>query len=79
MERFLPSFSGNDAASRAWRREQMHISSDYEGLPRDRHADAMCAALDALSLSDADRIMALTAYFKALAATSAENGRSDKR
>lgn len=51
----------------------MQISCDYEGLPRDRHADAMCAALDALSLSDEDRVRALTAYFKGLAVTSAES------
>lgn len=73
----MPSFSGNDAASRAWRREQMHISSDYEGLPRDRHADAVSLALDALDISDAERIRALIVYFKALSAASAENDRSD--
>lgn len=72
----LPSFSGNDADSRAWRREQMNISCDYEGLLRDRHADAMCAALDALTLSDEDRVRALTAYFKGLAVTSAESDSS---
>lgn len=72
----LPSFSGNDAASRAWRREQMQISCDYEGLPRDRHADAMCAALDALNISDGDRVRALTAYFKSLAVMAAESDSS---
>lgn len=54
----------------------MQISSDLAGLRRDRHADAMVAALDALSLSDADRIRAIIAYFKALPASSAEDGLS---
>lgn len=63
----MPTFSGTDPASRAWRREQAEISNDIEGLPRDPHADAMVAALDALDLTDEQRIQALTAYFKALA------------
>lgn len=63
------TFSGQDAASRAWRREQAEFSSDIAGLPRDRYADAMIAALDALDLSDGDRIVAMTAYFRSLALT----------
>lgn len=52
----MSSFSGDDPASRAWRREQMGISNDISGLPRDAHVEAMVAALDALNLSDEDRI-----------------------
>lgn len=53
---------------RAWRREQADISNDIAGLPRDKNAAAMVAALDALELTDAQRITAMTAYFKSLAA-----------
>lgn len=48
---------------RLWRREQMEISNDYEGLPRSPYLDALTAALDALELTDEQRIAALTAYF----------------
>lgn len=65
----MVTFSGQDGASRAKRREQAEYSSDIAGLPRDRHADAMIAALDALDLSDGDRIAAMTAYFMSLALT----------
>lgn len=61
------TFSGQDAASKAWRREQAELSSDIAGLPRDRYADAMIAALDALDLTDGDRIVGMTAYFMSLA------------
>ena len=63
-----PTFYGTDPASRAWRREQMEISNDIAGLPRDPHGPALAAALDALDLTDAQRIEAMTAYFRALAA-----------
>lgn len=63
----MVSFSGDDAESRAWRREQMEISNDIEGLPRDRHANALIAALDALDLTDEQRITAMTSYFRTLA------------
>lgn len=63
-----PTFHGTDPASRAWRREQMEISNDIAGLPRDPHGPALAAALDALDLTDAQRIEAMTAYFRALAA-----------
>jgi hypothetical protein len=72
----MPTFSGSDPASRAWRREQMELSNDIEGLPRDPHADAMVAALDVLDLTSDQRIQALTAYFRALAA---ESVRSSER
>ena len=62
-----PDFYGTDPVSRAWRREQMEISNDFEGIPRDRHLDALNAALDALDLTDEQRITALTAYFRSLA------------
>ena len=62
-----PDFYGADPVSRAWRREQMEISNDFEGIPRDRHLDALNAALDALDLTDEQRITALTAYFRSLA------------
>lgn len=68
----MVDFFGDDAASRAWRREQMDISNDIAGLPRDVHLDAMTAALDAVSLSDEERIIAMTAYFKSLATSQAE-------
>ena len=63
----IPDFYGADPVSRAWRREQMEISNDFEGIPRDRHLDALNAALDALDLTDEQRITALTAYFRSLA------------
>lgn len=63
-----PTFSGTDPASRAWRREQAEISNDISGLPRHPHGIALVAALDALDLTDAQRIEAMTAYFVALAA-----------
>lgn len=69
----MPTFSGSDPASCAWRREQMGLSNDIEGLPRDAHADAMVAALDVLDLTSEQRIQALTAYFKALAARQEES------
>jgi len=65
-------FYGDDPASRAWRREQMDISNDIAGLPRDVCLEAMAAALDAVSLSDEERIIAMTAYFKSLASSQAE-------
>lgn len=52
----MPCFYSGDPASRACRREQMEISNDYAGLPRDARVEAMVAALDALNLSDEDRI-----------------------
>lgn len=64
----IPDFYGTDPVSRAWRREQMEISNDFEGIPRDRHLDALTAALDALDLTDEQRITATTAYFRSLAA-----------
>ena len=64
----IPDFYGTDPVSRAWRRAQMEISNDFEGIPRDRHLDALNAALDALDLTDEQRITALTAYFRSLAA-----------
>ena len=64
----IPDFYGTDPVSRAWRREQMEISNDIAGIPRDRHSDALTAALDALELTDKQRITALTAYFRSLAA-----------
>lgn len=63
-----PTFSGTDPVSRAWRREQMEISNDIAGLPRHPHGVALVAALDALDLTDAQRIDAMIAYFVALAA-----------
>ena len=72
----MPTFSGSDPASRAWRREQMELSNDIEGLPRDPHADAMVASLDVLDLTSDQRIQALTAYFRTLAA---ESVRSSER
>lgn len=63
-----PTFSGTDPASRAWRREQAEISNDISGLPRHPHGVALVAALDALDLTDDQRIKAMTAYFRALAA-----------
>jgi hypothetical protein len=63
----MVTFSGTDPASRAWRREQMELSNDIEGLPRDPHADAMIAGLDALDLTDEQRIAAMKSYFIALA------------
>ena len=66
-----PTFSGTDPVSRAWRREQMEISNDISGLPRHPHGVALVAALDALDLTDAQRIEAMTAYFRALAAATA--------
>lgn len=62
----MVSFSGTDHASRQWRRDQMDISSDYEGLPKDPHISAFVATLDKLDLSDAQRIEALQNYFVAL-------------
>lgn len=70
--RSVPDFYGDDPASRAWRREQMGISNDISGLPRDIRVEAMVAALDVLSLSDEERVMAMTAYFKSLARSQAE-------
>lgn len=67
----MVDFFGDDPASRAWRREQMDISNDISGLPRDVRIKAMVAALDALSLSDEERIIALTAYFESLARSQA--------
>ena len=67
-----PTFSGTDPVSRAWRREQMEISNDIAGLPRDPHGPALAAALD---LTDAQRIEAMTAYFRALAAAQDEADR----
>ncbi|SJM63639.1 hypothetical protein FM111_09725 [Brevundimonas diminuta 3F5N] len=67
-EATTPTFYGADPASRAWRREQMEISNDIAGLARDPHGPALAAALDALDLTDAQRIEATTAYFRALAA-----------
>lgn len=63
----MVDFYGTDAASRTWRREQMAISNDFEGIPRDPHTEAMVASLDALALTDEQRIEAMTAYFVALA------------
>ncbi|MND44886.1 hypothetical protein D3C80_357350 [compost metagenome] len=68
----MVDFYGDDPASRAWRREQMDISNDIAGLPRDVRLEAMAAALDAVSLSDEERIIAMTAYFKSLASSRAE-------
>lgn len=68
----MPDFYGEDPASRAWRREQMAISNDISGVPRDVRVEAMVAALDALSLSGEERIIAMTAYFKSLASSQAE-------
>lgn len=68
----MVDFYGDDPASRAWRREQMAISNDISGLPRDVGVEAVVAALDALCLSDDERITAMTAYFKALARSQAE-------
>ena len=70
-----PTFDGTDPASRAWRREQMEISNDISGLPRHPHGVALVAALDALDLTDAQRIEAMTAYFRALAAAQDEADR----
>ena len=67
-----PTFYGTDPVSRAWRREQMEISNDIAGLARDPHGPALFAALDALDLTDAQRIEAMTAYFRALAAAQDE-------
>lgn len=41
----------------------MDISSDYEGLPKSPYVEALIVALDALELTDEQRITALTAYF----------------
>lgn len=68
----MVTFSGTDPASRAWRRDQMELSNDIEGLPRDAHADAMIAGLDALDLTDEQRIAAMTRYFLALASAQGE-------
>jgi len=57
------TFTGTDEASRRWRRDQMGLSSDIEGLPTDPHVEAFIAALDALELTDEQRVTALTAYF----------------
>ena len=43
------------------------FTNDIEGLPRDRHANALIAALDALELTDEQRITAMTCYFRTLA------------
>ncbi len=59
-------FSG-DPRARAWRREQMEISNDIAGLPRDPEVDALVANLDLMKLSDEERILALTQYFTQLA------------
>lgn len=67
-----PTFYGTDPASCAWRRAQMEISNDMAGLSRDPHGPALFAALDALDLTDAQRIKAMTAYFVALAAAQDE-------
>lgn len=71
-ENDMASFSGTDAASRAHRREQMDISNDIEGLPRDASAEAFIAALDVLDLTDEQRIEAMNGYFHALARSQAE-------
>lgn len=60
------TMSGTDKESRLWRRDQMHLSSDIEGLPTSPHVEALEAALDALELTDEQRITALTAYFARL-------------
>lgn len=56
----------DDPQSRAWRREQMDISNDIAGLPRDPVVDALVARLDLMALSDDERILALTQYFTGL-------------
>lgn len=66
----MVSFSGNDRASKQWRREQANISNDISGIPRCRYAEALIHALDALNLSDNEKIVALTAYFSHLARAS---------
>ena len=71
------TFSGLDAESRAWRKEQAEISNDIAGLPRDRHADAMIAALDVLDLSDDQRILAMTAYFISLSMAQSDPARNE--
>lgn len=59
--------SSGDPRARAWRREQMEISNDISGLPRDPEVDALVANLDLMKLSDEERILALTQYFTQLA------------
>jgi len=53
----------DDPQARAWRREQMEISNDFAGLPRDPEADALRARLDLMELTDEEYILALTQYF----------------
>lgn len=62
----MPTFSGNDPASRLWRREQGNISNDISGISNDPNISAFILALDTLNISDADRIIAMTTYFKSL-------------
>jgi len=42
---------------------QIGLSNDIEGLPTDPLVEAFIAALDALELTDEQRVTALTAYF----------------
>lgn len=60
------TMSGTDEASRLWRREQMGISNDFEGLPTSPHVDAFLAVLDTLKLTEEQRRAALTTYFTQL-------------
>lgn len=54
--------------------------SCFSDDPRDPHDLAMAAALDVLKLSDADRLTAMAAYFKALApAQSDVSGRYSRK
>jgi hypothetical protein len=62
------SIDPDDAQARAWRREQMDISNDFAGLPRDPGVDALMARLDLMELTDEEYILALTQYFTGRAA-----------
>lgn len=62
------SMWSDDPESRAWRREQMELSNDIAGLPRDPEVDALMARLDLMLLSDEEKILALKQYFTDLAA-----------
>lgn len=65
-----PSMFSDDPQSRAWRREQMQISNDISGLPRNPEVDALVARLDLMGLSDEEYILALKQYFIEMASAS---------
>ncbi len=62
----MVKFSGPDQASREWRRSQAEISNDISGAARSTHYDAFAAVMQTLDISDAERIAAMTEYFRHL-------------